>query len=115
MIETTRKNVCFKYFELKDGEDKDNDPQYIVADQAIEECEWLNEAVVGNKSNLSFNNRTTATATSNIVANASICKQQKRSKGWHYLEDGEDIRVPELDKEVDIIDDAGRNMRQRKK
>ena len=111
MIETTRKIVCFKYFELKDGEDKDNDPQYIVADQAIEECDWFYEALVGNKS--SCNNRTAATA-SNTVANASICKQ-KRSKGWHYLEDGEEIRVPELDKDVDIIDDAGRNRRHRKK
>jgi hypothetical protein len=50
-----------------------------------------------------------------MVVNASSCKQ-KRSKGWHYLEDGEeDIRVAQLDKEVDIINDAGRNMRQRKK
>ena len=110
VIETTRKIVCFKYFELKDGEDKDSDPQYIVADQAIEECDWF---VVGNKSNLSFNNRTTATA-SNIVAKASNCKQ-KRLKGWHYLENGEDTIVPELDKEITIIDDAGRNMRHRKK
>ncbi len=38
MIETARKIVCFKYFELKDGRDKDNDQQYIVADQAIEQC-----------------------------------------------------------------------------
>ena len=50
-----------------------------------------------------------ATATSNMVVNASICKQ-KRSKGWHYLEDREDIRVAQLDKEVDIINNAGRNM-----
>ena len=114
VIETTRKIVCFKYFELKDGDDNDNDPQYIVADQAIEECDWFCEAVVGNKSNLSFDNCSAATATSNMVVNASICKQ-KRSKGWHYLEDGEDIRVAQLDKEVDIINDAGRNMRQRKK
>ncbi len=40
MIETTRKIVCVKYFELKDG----NDPQYIVADQAIEECDWVDDA-----------------------------------------------------------------------
>jgi hypothetical protein len=38
VIETARKIVCFKYFELKDGRDKDNDQQYIVADQAIEQC-----------------------------------------------------------------------------
>ena len=74
MIETTRKIVCFKYFELKDGDDNDNDPQYIVADQAIEECDWFCEAVVGNKSNLSFDNCSAATTTSNMVVNASICK-----------------------------------------
>ena len=76
VMESVNKNVCFQYFE-----ENNDEPQYIVAKFAVDNCIW--------NSDTSNTSTTTMTKKSNF-------------KGWALLADGEQTRVPFLDQAIEV-------------
>jgi hypothetical protein len=95
VMENTNKTVCFEYYENNNDE-----PQYIVADFAISECQWI-EVKSSDNDNATKHTKTSA----------------RTARGWHYLDDDETVvTAAQLDLVQCVVVDANapRQMRKRR-
>ena len=87
-MESVNKNVCFQYFE-----ENNDEPQYIVAKFAVDNCIW----------------------NSDDTSNTSITKKQiSNFKGWALLEDGEQAPVAFLDQAIEVSGKRSRKQSSKK-
>ena len=95
VMEKLNKTVCFEYYEIDC-----NETQYIVADFAISDCQWV-EA----RDNIDGGNSSSDDNVDDNTANKKLCcgavknrhkeKSARTVRGWYYLDDNENVASPE--------------------
>ena len=115
VMEKLNKTVCFEYYE--NGR---NETQYIVADFAISDCQWV-EA----RDNIDGGNSSSDDNVDDNTANKKLCcgavknkhkeKSARTVRGWYYLDENEDCAVASLDETIHFPVDAPRKLRNSKR
>ena len=97
-----------------------NETQYIVADFAISDCQWIKAGDNIDSSNFSSDNDLDIINTTNKKRCGGFDKNKQKQKtlrtvrGWYYLKDDEDCAAPSIEEAVHCPIDAPRKLRNNK-
>ena len=112
VMEKSNKTLCFEYYE-NDHDEK----QYIVADFAIDDCQWIkaNDNIDSSNSSSDDDQDGDNTTNKKRYGTAIKNKRKKQSRGWYYLDDDEDCAIASLEEAVHCPVDAPRKLRNSKR
>ena len=112
LMESANKTVCFEYYE----NEHPDEPQYIVADFAINECQWMNTVETDDNSSSSGDDDTNYKKRGNCADKQKCNKKSARTiRGWYYLSDDESCVVASVKEPLHCSIDAPRQLRNNKR